>query len=112
MSADKLTADLLHHLAENPMILDKLTADAGQARTMADYQQLLNQTGRRVEARAAANQRPMYVEHYGYTMEYWPHSGQIGVRLTPDQAKFQPLDEPLANKLGIPFEKLVSDLKS
>lgn len=53
---DQLTAALFNHLAENPRILDKLTADAGQARTMDDCQKLLDQTGRQVETQAAANQ--------------------------------------------------------
>ncbi len=94
------------------MITDKPIADAGQARTMADYQERLNETGRQVEARAAAGQRPMYNEYYGYTMEYWPHSGQIGVRLADDQVKFQPLDEKLADQLGIPYADLMAELQS
>lgn len=53
---DQLTAALFNHLAENPRILDKLTADVGQARTMDDCQKLLDQTGRQVETQAAANQ--------------------------------------------------------
>ncbi len=55
---DQLTAALFNHLAENTRILDKLTADAGQARTMDDCQKLLDQTGRQVEAQDAANQGP------------------------------------------------------
>lgn len=91
MRIDHLTAALFNHLAENPMILDKLTADAGQPRTMDDY--------------------------YGYTVEYGPHSGQIWVRLTDDQpgrraVKFVPLDEPLADKLRITYDELMAELQN
>ena len=114
---DQLTAALFNHLAENTRILNKLTADAGQVRTMDDCQKLFDQTGRQVDARDTANQGSTYNEYYGYTVEYWLHSGQIGVRLTDGQpggraVKFGPLDKPLAEKPGIPYDELMAELQN
>lgn len=94
------------------MISRKITPDAGQARTMADYQQLLDETGRQVEARAALARRPMYVSYYGYSMEYWPHNGQVNVNAGDTESGYIPLDEKVAGQLGIPYDDLMAELQS
>lgn len=94
------------------MISKKITPDAGQAHNMADYQQLLDEMGSQVEARAALARRPMYVSYYGYSMEYWPHNGQVNVNADGTESGYVSLDEKVAAQLGIPYDYLMAELKS
>ena len=77
---DQLTAALFNHLAENTRILNKLTADAGQVRTMDDCQKLFDQTGRQVDAQDTANQGSLTTST---TATRWS-TGSIAARLVSD----------------------------
>lgn len=65
-------------------------------------QKALNETSLAVFEEAKRNKEPLYYGYYGYSTEYWADTKSIFIECTPE----------VANKLGIPLQKLKNELES